>query len=100
MRPSIGSQGGFTLMELVVATAIIAIGYAVVAATILTMEPQDEVHARRDMLRRLRTQAIEGGVVVVARPDSSLLEQPVVFLPDGRSVGLDRETDREGDSLE
>ena len=100
MRSRVGSQRGFTLMELVVAMAVLAIGYAVVAATILTTQPRDQGDERRDMLRRARTQAIEGGVVVVAGPDSALLEEPVLFLPDGRHVGLESERDDQGGSLE
>ena len=69
---------GVTLLELVVALALLAVILGVSGLAVATLRPTPLAEAERQ-LRRARADAIRGGVTVRAKS--------VLFLPDGRSVG-------------
>jgi prepilin-type N-terminal cleavage/methylation domain-containing protein len=83
------SRAGVTLVELIVAMAVLATGLAVATGALLSAVPRNasedawEVRLRRGQARALRT-----GERVVVWPDSAHREPPVLFLPDGRAVGV------------
>jgi len=82
-----GPAGGFTLVELIVAIAVLGLtaGVATVAFGNLMRRPPETStwDARR---REARRTAVETARPVILRPDSAL-GSPVLFLPDGRALG-------------
>lgn len=80
---------GFTLVELIVVVAVIAILFGVAGGAIASafwVEVDPTGWPAR--LEAARARAVVEGRVVVAWPDSAHVDAPVLFLPDGRVVGL------------
>ena len=92
MRSS--TRAGFTLVELLVSLAVLAIGLAIVTGSILrTAGPRADAGAREQQLREARARAVRSGVAVLVAADAAdsaatVEPVPVLFLPDGRNVGL------------
>lgn len=86
-------QSGFTLVELLVVTTLLAILYGVasgaIASALQAPTGRDEWMAR---LEEGRARAVLEGRAVAVWPDSAHLQSPVLFLPDGRAVGLEPES--------
>lgn len=79
--------GGFTLVELIVAMAVMGVTLAVSSLAIsrnvgrAAGAPLDSTH------QRARRSSIEKVAPVVAWPDSANVYEPVLYLPDGRVIG-------------
>ncbi len=87
-------RGGFTLVELMVSLTILGIGLAVATGAITSvLVPRPALPIWESKLANGRSRSIESGEKVVVWPDSADAYSPVLFLPDGRAVGL--ETARE-----
>jgi prepilin-type N-terminal cleavage/methylation domain-containing protein len=83
-------EAGFTLIELIVVLAIVAVSLTVASLSLGSQRESGEaVTVWEARLIRSRAQAIEGGRPVVVMPDSGNASGPVLFLPDGRAVGAD-----------
>jgi prepilin-type N-terminal cleavage/methylation domain-containing protein len=83
-------RAGFTLLELIVVVTVIAILFGVAGGAIASAFSVEV--DRTGWLARLeaaRARAVVEGRAVVAWPDSAHVDAPVLFLPDGRVVGLD-----------
>jgi len=82
------SRAGVTLVELIVAMAVVATGLAVATGALLSAVPrsasEDAWEAR---LRRAQMTAVRAGERMVVWPDSAQREPPVLFMPDGRAMG-------------
>lgn len=74
-------MNGMTLVELLVAIAILSIGLAMSAVSFAPLFDRDEDRS----VERAAESAIRGGVAVGTAGDSVV--SPVFFLPDGRAVG-------------
>jgi prepilin-type N-terminal cleavage/methylation domain-containing protein len=88
MRARDADEAGFTLVELIVALAVLATSLGIVsgALTSLAMEPEDP-SAWPTRLKVARAHAINAGDAEVVWPDSAHVDPPALFLPDGRAVG-------------
>jgi prepilin-type N-terminal cleavage/methylation domain-containing protein len=78
---------GFTLVEVIVAIAILGLMAAMSGLTLTTVTPSREAAERRE-LTRARAEAIRTGRRVVAATNAHDTVR-IVFLPDGRALGPD-----------
>ena len=80
-------RGGFSLVEVMVVIAVlsIALGLAAVAMPIGLAEAREDEALGR--LRGRRAAAIDEGRLDIVWPDSAHAVEPVLVLPDGRTVG-------------
>jgi prepilin-type N-terminal cleavage/methylation domain-containing protein len=81
-------RAGFTLVELMVSMAVMALSFSVVAIALArdsdVGRPESYWEAE---LRAARSSAIEQARPIVVWPDSAHRVPPVLLLPDGRVVG-------------
>jgi prepilin-type N-terminal cleavage/methylation domain-containing protein len=85
---------GFTLVELIVTLAILAIATSVATGALTSVASgSDDPSGWVARLSAARARAIETGVPTLVSHDSAHVVPPVLYLPDGRAVGLDEGTD-------
>jgi prepilin-type N-terminal cleavage/methylation domain-containing protein len=74
--------GGFTLLELLIVLALLAIPLAVAGPAFVARRPSEDTPGL-EALRAARTEAIRTGTITIWEHDG----QRLVFLPDGSSSG-------------
>ncbi|MEM7417905.1 MAG: type II secretion system protein [Gemmatimonadota bacterium] len=80
------SERGFTLIEVIVVTAILSIAFSVAGLALSSGLGRAE-DARASIGDAAFREAALRGEAVVAYSDSAHRDTPVLFLPDGRIVG-------------
>lgn len=87
MRYAICTRCGFTLIEVLVSLAIMSILLGVVVGALFRSAVEAPGGGWVANLVEARSAAVRTGSAVVVWPDSASVDPPVLFLPDGRSVG-------------
>lgn len=99
MTPARCPRAGFTLVELMVAMAVMGVALSVATGAIVAgLDANEAVDAWTELVRQRRSEAIAEGRPAVVWPDSAHVERPTLVLPDGRVVGGSSPWDRPGDS--
>ena len=87
MSAARATRGGFTLVEVIVAMAVLGVtlGVAGLAVTSWSVVTEDDEWQSR--LRHAESRAVREGRGVVVWPDSAHATPPALRLPDGRRIG-------------
>jgi len=81
------SSGGFTLVEVIVVVAVLGLIAGMSGLAFVGLRSPRDSEPVRD-LRRARAEAIRTGRPVVTESNGAPRTAHVLFLPDGRAVGL------------